>query len=173
VTPGMPQGPQNFANPVGNNPVGNGGQGNIVQGLGNKAHDLGQFNNYGQLDPTGQRIWMGAGGGGQGAWQNYNPQDQNQSAINNMFQRYGSGWYSGSSGAYGHADDMAPQFQALTGRQGTPQELSDLYMGVNPGQQQAAHNAFAAQSSAYDPSSSSYNPQAVQNLTSLNLLAHQ
>jgi hypothetical protein len=173
---GMPQNPGggNFANPVGNNTTGNGGLGNIQQGVGQVAHDMGQFNNYGQLDASGTRMWAGSGaGGGQGAWQTYNPNDQNQSAIHNMFQRYGSGWYSGNPTAQGHYDDMAPQFQALYGRQGTPQELNDLYMGVVPGQQQAAHNAFAAQSSAYNPASSSYDPNAVKNLTSLNLLARQ
>lgn len=169
---GMPPS-QNFANPVGNNTTGNGGLGNLVQGQGQVAHDMGAMNNYGQLDTTGQNMWMNAGGGGQGKWVPYSSSDPNQSAIHNMFQTYGSGWYSGNPTAFGHSTDMAPQFQALYGRQGTPQELQKLYMGVNPGEQQAAHNAFAAQSSSYNPASSSYNPQAVQNLTSLNLLAHQ
>lgn len=175
--PGMGTGtaaPMNFNPAVGNNTTGNGGMGNLVQGLGQSAHDMGAMNNYGQLDATGHNIWMNAGGGGQGKWTPFNGSDPIQSGINNMFNRYGSGWYSGNPNAYGHSTDMQGQWQALhPGQQGTEQDYQDLYMGVHPGEQQAAHQAFANQSAAYDPSSSSYNPAITQGLTALNPLAHQ
>lgn len=173
--PGMGTGTaaMNFNPAVGNNTTGNGGMGNLVQGLGQSAHDMGAMNNYGQLDSTGRNIWMNAGGGGQGKWTPFNGSDPIQSGINQMFNRYGSGWYSGNPTATGHSTDMQGWWQALhPGEQGTQQDYQDMYMNTS-GQQQAGHDAFANLSAAYNPASSSYNPSAAQNLTSLNPLAHQ
>lgn len=170
-----PYGSGTFGGGAGGNagPTQPGAPSNFVQGIGNKAWSAGNMMNRGQLDPTGTKMWAGAGGGEQGQWQNYNPADENQKAIADMFQRYGSNWASGSGSAYGHSSEMGPQFQALMGREGTPQELNDLYYGANPGQQKAAYDAFSNQSAAYNPASGSYNPAAGQNLTALNPLAHQ
>lgn len=140
--------------------------------MANKAFGQGNMMNRGQLDATGTHIWQGGGGSEQGQWQNYNASDPNQKGVADMFQRYGSNWTAGPSGAFGHSSEMPAQFQALYGRQGSPQELNDLLYNVN-GDASKAHDAFANQSAAYNPASNSYNPQSAQNLTSLNLLAHQ
>jgi hypothetical protein len=125
---------------------------------GQKAWDMGNQANRGQV--VDGKIWMGGGqGGDSGQWQNYDPNNWGQRQTADMFNRYGSNWASGSGATGAHGSEMQGYLQNWLGRDPTEQEKYDLYYGVNPDAAKIKAS-FAAQSSAYDPSSASYDPNA-------------
>lgn len=104
-------------------------------------HDMGAGANYGEtrMNPAGQKeMWANLGGGGQYGWV---PWDQRMQGTADMFNRYGSNWYSGSGATSMHTADIAQILREQLGREPTPIEVNDVYYGVNRGVPGVSYNS--------------------------------